>query len=125
MPRKGRFISDNSTYQSLRTTTPNNTQTLHNVLCVGLLTAHLIEREYAVYTKINQAQELVVRIYDDEDKYELIIYPYEDAREVIQTACSRLGGKEELTKLLAQVGRLIEALVSSQSGEKQARVPNT
>jgi hypothetical protein len=84
----------------------------------------LLEREYAVYTKINQVQELIIRIYDDEDKYELLIYPYEDAREVIQTACARFGGKEDLAKLLAQVGRLVEALVGSQSGEKQTRVPN-
>lgn len=124
MPRKTRFTSDNNAYQSLRTVTPNNIQTTHNVLCVGLLVAHLIEREYAVYVKINQAQELIIRIYDNEDKYELLIYPYEDAREVIQVACTRFGGKEELTKLLAQVGRLVETLVSSQSGDKQTRVPN-
>jgi hypothetical protein len=82
--------------------------------------AHLIEREYSVYTKINQAQELLVRIYDGEDKYELLIYPYEDAREVIQTTCSRFGGKEDLARLLAQVGRLVETLAAAQSVGKQA-----
>jgi len=123
MPRKPRFTSDSSVYQSLRSTAPNNTQTTHNILCVGLLVAHLIEREYAVYTKVNQAQELIVRIYDDEDKYELLIYPYEDAREVIQATCSRFGGKEDLTRLMAQVGKLVEALVSSQSGDKQPGIP--
>jgi len=123
MPRKTRFTSDSGSYQSLRTTTPNNTQTTHNILCAGLLVAHLIEREYSVYTKVNQAQELIIRIYDGEDKYELLIYPYEDAREVIQNTCGKFGGKEDLTRLLAQVGRLVEALVSSQSGEKQASLP--
>jgi hypothetical protein len=113
MPRKPRLTQDNSNFQSLRSSVPSSNQSLHNVLCVGLLVAHLIEREYAVYTKVTQAQELVIRIYDGEDKYELLIYPYEDAREVISGACGKLGGKEDLVKLLSRVDIFVETLLAS------------
>jgi len=98
-------------------------QSLHNLISVGLLVSHLIEREYSVYTRVNQAQELVIRIYDAEDKYELLIYPYEDAREVILNTCSRFGGKDDLAVLLSRVGFLVEALVNLQSGDKATTIP--
>jgi len=113
MPRKSRVTMDTSNFQSLRSSTPASNQSLHNILCAGLLVAHLIEREYAVYTKITQAQELVIRIYDGEDKYELLIYPYEDAGEVISSSCGRLGGKEDLVKLLSRVNLFVETLLAS------------
>jgi len=78
-----------------------------------LLVSHLIEREYAVYAKVTQANELLIRIYDGEDKYELLIYPYEDAREVISSACGKLGGKEDLVKLLNKVNILVETMTAS------------
>jgi len=119
MKKRSRFSLDANTYQSLRQVLPNNVQTLHNIISAGLLVAHLIEREFSVYTKINQAQELIIRIYDGEDKYELLIYPYEDAREVIQSSCSRFGGKDNLAVLLAKVGVLVEALTAAENGDKQ------
>jgi hypothetical protein len=76
-----------------------------------------------VYARVNQAQELVIRIYDAEDKYELIIYPYEDAREVILDSCGRFGGKDDLALLLARVGFLVEALIGSQSADKKTTLP--
>jgi hypothetical protein len=113
MPGRKRVSLEGSTFQSLRSTTGNNVQSLHNILCAGILAAHLIEREFAVYMRINQVNELVIRIYDDEDKYELIVYPYEDAREVILSSCTRFGGKDELTKALGRVNILVEALTAS------------
>jgi hypothetical protein len=56
---------------------------------------------------------LVIRIYDAEDKYELLIYPYEDAREVILSSCARFGGKDDLAKALGKVNILVEALTAS------------
>jgi hypothetical protein len=123
MPKKSRLALDSNTYQSLRSQQPNNVQSLHNLISAGLLVAHLIEREYSVYARVNQAQELVIRIYDAEDKYELIIYPYEDAREVILNSCGRFGGKDDLTLLLARVGFLVEALIGAQSADKKASLP--
>jgi len=123
MPRKGRFSLDSNSYQSLRSTSPNTTQTLHNVLSAGLLIAHLIEREFGVYVKVNQAQELIIRIYDNEDKYELLIYPYEDAREVISATCGRFGGKDDLALLLSRVGMLVETLSAPRSGDKDKTLP--
>jgi hypothetical protein len=123
MPKKSRLTLDSNTYQSLRSQHPNNVQSLHNLISTGLLVAHLIEREYSVYARVNQAQELVIRIYDAEDKYELIIYPYEDAREVILDSCGRFGGKDDLALLLARVGFLVEALIGSQSADKKTTLP--
>ncbi len=119
MPKRTRFSADSSAYQSLRPSTPSNVQTLHNLISAGLLVAHLIERDFSVYVKVNQAQELVVRIYDGEDKYELLIYPYEDAREVIQASCGRFGGKDDLIQLLSKVGFLVEALAGAETSGKQ------
>lgn len=104
---------ESSSFQSLRSTTGNNTQSLHNILCAGILAAHLVEREFAVYVRLNQVNELVIRIYDAEDKYELLIYPYEDAREVILSSCARFGGKDDLAKVLGKVNILVEALTAS------------
>jgi len=118
MARRPRLTTENTVYQSLRSVTPNNTQPLQNILSVGLLAAHLLEREFSVYLKVSQTQEVVVRIYDGEDKYELLIYPYEDAREVIQSSCGRFGGKDDLAVLLSKANLLAEALLSSQDDHK-------
>jgi len=113
MNRRKRLTVEGSAFQSLRTETGANTQTLHNLFCAGILAAHLIEREFAVYMRLNQVGELVIRIFEDEDKYELIIYPYEDAREVILSTCARFGGKDDLAKALGRVNILVEALTAS------------
>jgi hypothetical protein len=113
MPTKKRVSLESGAFQSLRSATGSNTQTLHNILCAGILAAHLIEREFAVYMRINQFNELIIRIYDAEDKYELLIYPYEDAREIILSTCGRFGGKDDLTKALNKVNILVEALSAS------------
>jgi hypothetical protein len=113
MAGKRKQSIDNTVYQSLRSTSGNSTQSLHNIFSIGVLVSHLLEREYAVYAKVNQVNEVVIRIYDDQDRYELIIYPHEDAREVILSTCSRFGGKEDLAKALQRVNLLVEALVSS------------
>jgi len=113
MPGRKRVLTESSSFQSLRSTAGSNTQSLHNILCAGILAAHLVEREFAVYVRINQVNELVIRIYDAEDKYELLIYPYEDAREVILSSCARFGGKDDLTKALNKVNILVEALTAS------------
>jgi len=111
--RRQRLVKGEGSYESLRSSPTSNHQSTTNILVAGLFAAHLIEREYSVYMRINANQELVIRIYDSEDKYELIIYPREDARELVVEACSKLGGKSDMQRLIGLVHQLTASLEGS------------
>jgi hypothetical protein len=122
--RRQRLTKGETSYESLRGDHASGHHSLLNILSVGMFTAHLIEREYSVYVRITANQEVVIRIYDNEDKYELVIYPYEDARQLVIDACGRLGGKADMEKLIGLVHRL-EALLEASEGTERSRLSKT